>query len=135
MANTITVADYMIKRLITLKPEMDISVAIELFIKHKISGAPVVNDAGEIIGLFSEADCISSYLSCAYNENSGGCGLVKDTMTTDLTTIDANDDIIHAAQVFNEHHRRRVPVLSNGKLVGQISRHDLLKAIHDNGWA
>ena len=135
MANTLTVADYMIKKLITLKPEMDISVAIELFIKHKISGAPVVNDAGEIIGLFSEADCIASYLSCAYNENSGGCGLVQDTMTTDLTTLDANDDIIHAAQVFNEKHRRRIPVLSNGKLVGQISRHDLLKAIHDNGWA
>lgn len=131
----IAVANYMVKNLITLKPEMDISVAIELFIKHKISGAPVVNDAGEIVGLFSEADCISRYLSCAYNENSGGCGPIQDSMTTDLTTLDANDDIIHAAQVFNEKGRRRIPVLSNGKLVGQISRRDLLKAIHDNGWA
>lgn len=133
-SNRITVSDYMIKRVITLKPEMDISEAIELFIKSKISGAPVVNGNGELVGLFSEADCINSYLSCAYNEDAG-CGSVGDSMTTELTTIDANDDIIHAARIFNEFHRRRIPVVSEGKLVGQISRHDLLKAIHDNGWA
>ncbi len=133
--STTTVSDYMISKLITVTPEMDISVAIELFIKHKISGAPVVDEAGKLVGLFSEADCIASYLSCAYNDNSGSCGRVRDTMTTDLTVLDANDDIIKAAQVFSENQRRRIPVLSKGKLVGQISRHDMLRAIHDNGWA
>lgn len=134
MANKVTVSDYMITKLVTVKPDMDISQAMELFIKHKISGAPVVDDAGNIVGLFSEADCIKGYLECAYNENSGGCGRVSDTMTTELTTVNASDDIVSAAQVFMQHHRRRMPVLEHGKLVGQISRHDLLKAIHDTGW-
>lgn len=135
MQKTVKVSDYMITRLITVKADMDISEVMEIFIKHKISGAPVVDDNGDLIGLFSEADCIKGYLQCAYNENSGGCGLVSDTMTTELTTINASDDIVSAAQVFMEHRRRRIPVLDNGKLVGQISRHDLLKAIHDNGWS
>ena len=134
MKSDLTVAKYMTRQPVTLKPGMDISEAIQLFIKHRISGAPVIDDAGQLVGLFSEADCIESYLSCAYNGNTE-CGAVADNMTTDLKTISADDDIIEAARRFKAYHLRRMPVLSHGKLVGQISRHDILRAIHDNGWA
>lgn len=134
MKADLNVSKYMISKLITLKADMDISEAIEIFLKHKISGAPVVDDSGQLIGLFSEADCIDSYLSCAYNENAG-CGSVGDSMSDDVITVDANADIIEAARVFKENRLRRIPVTDHGKLVGQISRHDLLRAIHDNGWA
>jgi len=130
--NKITVADYMTRKLITLTADMDITEAINLFIKHKISGAPVVKN-NELVGMFSEADSIKSFLSCAYNEEAG-CGRVGDFMNTTVVTLDANDDLVHAAQEFSEKGRRRMPVMKNGNLVGQISRHDLLKAIKDMGW-
>lgn len=134
MTTDITVAKYMTSKPVTLKPEMDISEAIHIFIKNRVSGAPVLDDAGKLVGLFSEADCIESYLSCAYNGNAE-CGTVADNMTTDLTTVSADADIIEAARLFKTHRLRRMPVLNHGKLVGQISRHDILRAIHDNGWA
>ncbi|MDC0948298.1 CBS domain-containing protein [Gammaproteobacteria bacterium] len=129
-----TVADYMSSRLISLRADMDIAEAIELFVVNRISGAPVVDDAGALIGVLSESDCIGAYIQCAYNEGAG-CGRVSDQMSTEVKTIEASTDLIEASSMFREHRLRRIPVIRNGKLVGQISRHDILKAIHANRWA
>ena len=127
MLHSLRVADYMAQRLITLSPEMTIDLAIKTLLTHNISGAPVVSQ-GELVGMFSEADCLEDIVQSGYYEMSSG--LVGDVMSSKPETIHANDSILSAAEVFHRHNRRRLPVVDDqGTLVGQISRHDVLRAI------
>ncbi|MEM8593596.1 MAG: CBS domain-containing protein [Pseudomonadota bacterium] len=135
MSTQYTVNDYMRQDLVTLSIDMDISKAIESFVDSKISGAPVIDEHGMLIGMLSEADCIKAYISCVYNSSGSGCGHVAEFMSTQLHTLTPSADLIEAANLFMQHNLRRIPVVSYGRLVGQLSRHNLLKAIHDNDWA
>lgn len=122
------VSDYMTTNLITFKSSQSIEEVVNTIIKHRISGAPVVNDKNELIGLISETDCIkqvseSQYYNMPMNDNT-----VENYMVKDVDTIDGNMNIFDAAKMFLESHRRRFPIVENGKLVGQISQKDILKA-------
>ena len=107
-------------------------------ITNKISGGPVVNDKNELIGIISEGDCIkqisdSRYYNMPVNENN----TVAQAMVRDVETIDGNMNVFDAASKFLESKRRRFPILENGKLVGQISQKDILKAaieMRGNNW-
>jgi len=119
------VRDVMATNLVLLKPSMGICEAIELLLRRKVSGACVVDDDGNLVGILSEKDCLRLFANAAYNQLPGGD--VKHYMSTDLITIGPDAGIFTAASVFMKHSHRRLPVLDHGKLVGQISRSDVLK--------
>jgi predicted transcriptional regulator len=127
MLRTIKVSDYMAANLITFKPDMEMRLAISFLVEKRISGAPVVDDHGNLVGVLSEQDCMKMALSAGYHEDLGG--LVKDFMSDSVVTIDADTSILALAQMFIDSPYRRYPVLQNGRLVGQISRRDVLRAL------
>lgn len=122
------VKDYMSRDLVVFKPEQSIEEVIQILIRHKISGGPVVNDKNELVGVISEGDCLkhvseSRYYNMPIKENKVG-----KRMATEVETIDGNMNIFDAANKFLNAKRRRFPIVENGKLVGQISQKDVLKA-------
>ncbi len=121
------VRDYMAGRLVTFKPDMDVLDALHELVKNRIAGAPVVDDQGELVGMLSELDCLKIALNAGYYGDSGGP--VSEYMTPDVETIDAEMSIIDLAQKFLSCGYRRFPVLRNNRLVGQISRRDVLRAL------
>ena len=131
MLKSVRVQDYMTTRLITFSPDTEIFQAIEVLLKNKISGAPVTNEAGELVGMFSESDCLKTLLKAGYYEDQSVGGLVKEFMATGVDTVDPEDDVITIAELFINKRRRRLPVISNGQLVGQISRRDIMRAMKD----
>jgi CBS domain-containing protein len=121
------VRDYMAGRLITFKPDMDVLDALYELVQNRIAGAPVVDDQGELVGMLSELDCLKIALNAGYYGDSGGP--VSEYMTPDVETIDAEMSIVDLAQKFLSCGYRRFPVLRNNRLVGQISRRDVLRAL------
>lgn len=134
----ILVSDYMSTKLITFKATDSLDHVISLLIQNKISGGPVVNDANELIGIISETDCIKHISeSKYYNMPSDINNTVGKYMVTDVDTIDKNMNIFDAAFKFLSARRRRFPVCENGKLLGQLSQKDVLKAtmsVKGNTW-
>lgn len=133
---SIKVRDYMTRQLITLKPDTDLFAAINRLLENRISGAPVVDAQGRLIGMLSEGDCLRSILSGAYYDSIGG--IVADCMTSNTDSVSPETDIIEVSQLFLQGRRGRIPVVENGRLIGQISRHDVLRAVkefaqHDPG--
>ncbi len=121
------VRDYMAGRLVRFKPDMDVLDAVQELLQHRIAGAPVVNDQGELVGMLSELDCLKIGLNAGYYGDMGGP--VSDYMTPGVETVDADMSIIDLAQKFLKSGFRRFPVLRNNRLVGQISRRDVLRAL------
>lgn len=125
----ILVSDYMTTKLVTFTPDQAIHEVIATLTKHKISGGPVVNEKKELIGIISETDCIKHIAeSKYYNMPMDRNHTVEKNMATEVETIDKNTNIFDAAERFINSKRRRFPIVENGKLIGQISQKDILKA-------
>ncbi|MDP2901601.1 MAG: CBS domain-containing protein [Methylovulum sp.] len=127
MLTKITVADYMTKRLVTLTPDTNVIQAIEKLLAHKITCAPVINQQGHLLGMFSEKDGMKVFLETVYNQ--GMSGKVSEFMTTDTVSVDAESSIVDLAEKFQPSSVRSFPVFQNSELVGIISRTDILKAL------
>ena len=123
------VGKYMTTRLITLSEDLDVYFAINLLLKNKISGAPVINDKNELVGILSEKDCLRVFANGSFHNMPGG--LVNNFMTKAVATVYPEMDLFMVADIFLKHNYRRMPVVSGKKLVGQISRRDVLCAIQD----
>ncbi len=126
-----SVTKYMARDLITFRPEQDIYEAIDLMLKHKISGAPVLDSSGKLVGLLSEKDCLRVMISSAYHNEPVGIRRVADYMTINVATISPDKDVLDVANLFLSSNYRRFPVVENGKLLGQVSRRDILRAAND----
>lgn len=122
------VKDYMSTNLITFKPEQSVQEVVEALIKHKISGGPVVNNSNQLVGIISEGDCLKQLSESRYYNMPLEHDNVEKRMATNVETIDGNMDVFDAANKFLNSKRRRFPIVENGKLVGQISQKDILKA-------
>lgn len=119
---------YMSTELIVFYEEQTIHEAINCMLSNKISGAPVLNEQGDLVGIISEKDCLRVLIDEAYHNNPLNDRLVKDYMSKEVMTIPLQADIVNVAKAFINSHFRRYPVVDNqGKLVGQISRKDILK--------
>jgi Predicted transcriptional regulator, contains C-terminal CBS domains len=127
MLKSIKVRSYMTRHPLTFRPELDLFTAIERLLEHGVAAAPVVDGRGKLVGLLSEADCLRATLAGAYHDDAHGA--VSQYMTVVPDTIDINADIIKAAEGLLLDHRQRLPVLENGRLVGTLSRHDVLRAV------
>ncbi|WP_236564086.1 MULTISPECIES: CBS domain-containing protein [Alcanivorax] len=120
------VTDYMKRGPLTLDPGVSLFRAMELLLENRISGAPVV-ERGVLVGMFSESDSLRGMLEARYHGIE--IGVVADYMSREPQVLPARATVLEAMEVFLRHHRRRLPVVENGKLVGQISRHDILRAM------
>ena len=127
ISKSVVVKDYMARTLVTFKPETDVLDAVHELVKHRIAGAPVVDDSGNLLGMLSELDCLKIALHAGYHGDWGGP--VSDYMTNGVKTVDGEMSIIDLAQVFLDTNFRRFPVVEKNRLVGQISRRDVLRAL------
>ena len=125
-----SVTQFMATKLITFKPDMDILDAMNMLLKKKITGAPVLNKQGELVGMLSEVDCLTLLVEGPYNQEPNSVGTVADFMSKDVVTIDQDRTILDAAYTFVNSGLKRLPVRDgDNKLIGQISRVDVLRAI------
>lgn len=106
---------------------MDVLRAIHILIEHKVSGAPVIDEHGNLVGFLSEKDCMKVALNAGYHGESGG--RVEEFMATSVDTIDVDTPIIEVAEFFLNSAFRRYPVVEENRLVGAISRRDVLMAL------
>ena len=121
-----TAAEMMTRNLVTLRPTMRVSEAIKVLLKKRISGAPVV-DKGQFIGVFSERSCMRVIVSTAYDQLPDGS--IVPFVDTDPPTIGPETDLLTITLTFVDQGVRRLPVLENGCLLGQISRRDVMRKI------
>ena len=126
---SVKVADYMSRKLMTFHPHTSVVEALATILDHHITGAPVVDGDGLLVGILSEVDLMSVVIQDSYYDES--MGIVADYMRTQVDTVDPDSDIYSLAARFLREHRRRYPVVKDGKLVGQISRRDVLQAFYD----
>jgi CBS domain-containing protein len=129
--NAFRVSDFMSRNLITFQPEQTVEEVIQSLIKHKISGGPVVNANNELVGIISEGDCLKNISESRYHNLPMEQHTVATRMAKNVETIDGNMNVFDAANKFLESKIRRFPIVENGKLVGQISQKDILKAALD----
>lgn len=123
------VADYMAKKLITFRPDQPMGEVIATLLKYKISGAPVINEANELIGVISEGDCLKQIIKGRYDNMPFMTGYVREHMATNVVTISPETNIFDAAKMFLDRRLRRFPVTHEGKLIGQISQKDIMRAV------
>ncbi|KAA5543912.1 CBS domain-containing protein [Roseiconus nitratireducens] len=127
----IAARDMMVSNLTTLSPEMDVLDALDVLLRHRISGAPVVDRNDRFLGIFSEKSCIRFVVDAAY-EQMPSTNLMS-FVDSDPPTIDVNTDLLTIAQTFLDAACRRLPVLdSGGRLLGQISRRDVMREVREH---
>lgn len=124
------VGDFMDTRVPTVRPDTHILAAVEFLLKNHVTGAPVVDDQGHVIGMLTEKDCLK--LLVTGHAADFPDGLVESFMTTELTTIGPDTDIYYAAGLFLRSNFRRLPVVANGKLIGAVTRFDILRIVLAN---
>lgn len=127
MLRSVEAKDHMTAAPVTLKPDTGIFEAIKALLDRKISGATVVDDEGNVVGVISEMDCLQAILAGTYHGEVGGT--VSEIMTKEVETVDETISILDAAQKLIDGHRRRFPMVRNGKFVGQISCRSILRAV------
>ena len=128
MTENKTIKDFIARELVTFAPEMQIVDAVAQLLEHEISGAPVIDATGNLVGIITAKDCFRAALHASYYQ--GWSGIVSDFMTNDIETLDANLDLVSAAQRFLNADFRRFPVIEDGRLIGIIMRRDLLSALN-----
>lgn len=121
------VKDYMTATKCTFTPEMDVLRAIHKLLESRLSGAPVMDEHGNLIGFLSEKDCMQVALDAGYHGSAGG--RVSEFMTNSVETIDVETPIIEVAELFLKGSFKCYPVVVDNRLVGSISRQNILKAL------
>jgi len=127
------VQDYMTPKvkLFTFHPDQTMDEVIDILIKKKISGGPVIDDGDKLVGIISEGDCLKEVVKGKYTNTPTLHGKVKEHMATDVKTMRPDMNIFEAAAMFLEMKLRRFPVLRDGKLLGQVSQRDVMRAVQN----
>jgi CBS domain-containing protein len=126
----LTAGAIMTPELVTVGPDASIEEAIETLLAKEISGLPVVDESGRLVGVITEF----ALLAVAYDQRVKN-HTVSQHMTREVITVDVNDPLSRVADVCIVHRVRRVPVMQNGRLVGLIARRDVLRALAGKGAA
>lgn len=131
------VRDYMTTSLITFREHENIMDVVEKLTKHKISGGCVVDEHNNLIGIISEGDCMKHISDSRYYNMPLDDTTVGKRMNCNVDTIDGNMNVLDASKKFIEKKYRRFPIVEDGKLVGQLSQSDVLRAsikLKGNNW-
>ncbi|ACP26426.1 putative CBS domain protein [Sinorhizobium fredii NGR234] len=140
------VKDVMTTKVVKLSPDNSVRQAAKLMFDHHVSGVPVVDDGGRLLGVISEGDLIRRTELCsgasvlmadmAIDPDDRANAFVRrcswrvgDVMTANPVTIEEEAPLARVAGLMQEHGIKRIPVMRNGELVGIVSRADLLQAI------
>jgi predicted transcriptional regulator len=132
--------EYMVPaaKLFTFRADTPVMEAINTLLENRITGAPVLNDKGEVIGLLDDKDCLNILVGSAYYNHPMERDTVATYMSNVMKSITLECDIIKVANIFMTTPYKRLLIMDKkGKLVGQISRRDILRAIRDmetNTW-
>ncbi|MBP8130103.1 MAG: CBS domain-containing protein [Candidatus Hydrogenedentes bacterium] len=126
----LTAREVMATNLVTVAENTPIQTAMRLIVENDITGLPVVDEEQKLVGVVSEKDM----LKVLYQPHLGDA-LVMDIMSTDLVTFDEDADLIDIAESMIEGHFRRVPILRDGRIVGLITRRDIIKFVLDTRYA
>lgn len=127
----ITVRDKMRKKFCSFHTQDNIFDAVEKMQKFDVSGGPVISDSGEIIGFLSEQDCIQQLLKASYH-----CEMtatVTDLMQTEVLTVTPEMNIIDLALKLTVRKPKLYPVVSGNKVVGVISRREVIATMLEVG--
>jgi len=109
---------------ITVGPDTPLRQVVAVLAENDITGVPVVDEGGSLLGIITE----KNLLGLLSNPQTAD-GPARDYMTTDVVSFDENEDLIAVCEGLVNSHFRRAPILSEGKLVGIISRRDIIKYI------
>jgi CBS domain-containing protein len=127
---SVKVRDYMNTNVVSFTPETDLFQAIGELLKRHISGAPVINELGELVGMLTEWDCMKRILHRSYTEEVGG--KVMHYMRKEVHSISPNDDILDIAERMKvQDWHCALPVMEDNRLVGILSCPDILQVIYD----
>ena len=140
-----------VQEIMTVRPQTTVREVAELLVSHKISGLPVVDDAGKLVGIISEGDLMSKeilpeppaelcilgaviYYSGLKEYQEAFARMAANTaeqlMTKTVVTAKAYDDVSDVARLMRDRHIKRVPVLDDeGHLIGIVSRQDIVKML------
>ena len=139
-------ADVMVKDVVTVQPNDTVQMAAKVLLDHRISAAPVVDAAGHLVGMLSEGDLVrrieigtqkrhSWWLQLFSTAEVGARDFVKshalkvaDVMTRDVVTGAEGTSLEAIASLLEKHGIKRVPIMRDDKLVGLVSRANLLQA-------
>jgi len=127
-----TARDYMSRKFVTFSPDMDILEAVDQIVQNNISGGPVIDRLGNLVGVLSEIDCGRAALLGAYHGS--WSGRVSEVMRQDFRTVDIDDSIMHIASMFgtqDNYYYRGMPVMKHNRVVGRIILRDVLRAFKD----
>ncbi len=119
--------DYMATKLIVLSPELPILHAMRILLDGRVSGAPVVDAHGNLVGLLTQRDCLTVAYEASYYGDPAGT--VADYMTREVDSVRAETSVVELIGRFFRSTHRRFPVMEGNQLVGMISRRDILRAV------
>jgi CBS domain-containing protein len=117
----ITIREVMNQKVVAIRPETTVEETIEFLTQHHIGGSPVVNEHGELVGMISELALIDVVF-----DNTLKDAPISQYMNTELHVVRPDEPLSRAAQLFALYSFRRLPIVENGKLVGIITRRDLM---------
>lgn len=120
----------MSKKIICFSPEDSMEMVIHTLIRKRISGAPVVNERGELVGVISEGDCLKQIVRGKYTNLPSRSGLVRDHMSREVETLSPDTPLLEAAQAFLKMKLRRFPIVENGRLIGLLSQSDIMGSVY-----
>ena len=126
---SVSVSDYMSRKVISFDLRDDVGDIVAVLLEHKITGAPVLDENKQVIGFISEQDCIKEMLNTAFY-----CDLTanaKDVMKTPVISVSPDMPISELAQQFDTAKPKVYPVVDEGRLVGMISRSNVLQGLYD----
>lgn len=128
------VTEYMTaaRYLITFHPDTEVGEVVEKLLEHRITGAPVLSEKGDLVGLIDDKDCLKILFDVAYHNQPVKNTSVSHYMSNVMRTVSPETNILDIADTFlNTIYKRLLVVNEDGKLLGQISRRDILRAIRD----
>jgi len=142
--------DIMTREVIVVSPEDNVNLAMQMLVDNRISGLPVVDSENHLLGVVTEKDLmvkakelkVPFYLtvfdSIIYLENPNKfkeemkkytAHKVKDVMTTPVITAEEDTPVSDIVEFLTEHNINRVPIVRRGKVIGIVTRNDILKAL------
>jgi CBS domain-containing protein len=131
MPRSIELRNYMVRHPVTVTPEMSIFEASHKILEYKLSGVCVVDHDNNLLGVLSELDCLKAIVEKVYKNGEEDAGIVADVMTHNVEVNHPHDQITNVATSMLDHKHRRRPVVIDGKLVGQVTCRQILKAIKE----
>ena len=125
-----TVRQHMDTAVPTVAPELSVLDAVDFLLEKGVTGAPVVDDEGRLVGIITEKDCLRVVAHAP--DPTRISDRVEHFMTREVETISPDIDVYYAAGLFLNVNFRRFPVVEDGKLIGAITRYDILRVIRAN---